>query len=64
MGRPPIEISTEDYLQILHPERRDPAVEAKRRATIRRSEQLGPLTPEALARGIPIRPKSTKSTSR
>lgn len=59
-----MKISREDYLQIMHPERRDPAAEARRQATIKRSEQLGPLTSEALARGIPIRPKKAKSTSK
>lgn len=54
----PMQISAEDYEQIMNPAARDPETEKRRLEMLRRADELGrelgPLTPERLKAGIPL----------
>lgn len=58
-------ISREDYERIVNPVLRDPELEARRLDTLHRAAELarmiGPITPERLREGIPLRTTIDKS---
>ncbi len=58
-----MKITRTDYLRILYSELRDPTTEARRKAFLEGSRHLGKLTPEALAKSVPVSPRKLKQTS-